>query len=491
MLAQGSFRRVRLRARFMALATATVLAFGLVNYLLLDAVARRVLEAEVVEHALAHAQKLAAVAAGAAREGKADELRASLLLATRSDPDFGYALVVARDGTLRASTLSHVPPQLLDANRPLPGTTASRPVSLGGAGYLDVAAPIPGGSGWVRVGVGEGHLRSSLHFIRLTLLAMVFAFLVAGLFGARLLARVVAAPVEQLAEAVRTFDPAHPGPAPRVDIPASGEVADLVRSFDAMAARLRQLHEEQQEFQSRIVRAERLATVGALAAGIAHDVGNPLAGMRNCLRAIAREPEDVEQTRAYAGMMVDATLAIERAVRSLVDAAARSRPVEGPVDIASLCRRVRLLLRHRFAAAGVALELDVHELPPEIRTDEGSVQQVLVNLLINACDAAPRATQVALRARCSDEWIAFEVEDHGAGIDPALRGRIFEPFVTTKASSGGTGLGLAMVQRLVSEMGGTVAFDSEPGKGTRFTVKLPRAAQAPVRADAAPARTTA
>jgi len=330
--------------------------------------------------------------------------------------------------------------------------------------------------GQARLGIRLDRVRADRRLVGLAVFGMVAALLLLGLVGARVLAHIIATPIERLAEAARTFDPAHPSPALELYTAAHGEVADLVRSFETMATRMHQLHEEQQEFQDRIVRAERLATVGALAAGIAHEIGNPLGGIRNCLQAIAREPEDIEQTREFATLMVEATHSIERTVRSLVDVAARSRPEPRQVTVHSLCDRVRVLVRHRFAGANVRLEVASTASLAPVSVDEGLLQQVLVNLLLNACDASPSGASVRLEVMSEEGALVFDVVDEGSGIAPEVRARIFEPFVTTKAESGGTGLGLAMVKRVVAELGGTVSFESELGKGTRFTVRLPTAA---------------
>jgi two-component system NtrC family sensor kinase len=444
----------------------------------LDAVVARVLAKQVDDRALARARHIAQAVSSPILYEDMGALRRSLEAAAAGDPELGYALIVAKDGAVLASTFDNgLPSGLEAANRAPPGMESSIVVSDRGTLYRDVSAPILSGElGQVRLGVRLDRVRSDRHLIGLAVGGMVASLLLLGLFGARVLAHIIATPIERLAEAARTFDPAHPAPALELDIPAHGEVADLVRSFDTMAARLHQLHEEQQEFQERIVRAERLATVGALAAGIAHEIGNPLGGIRNCLLAIAREPEDIEQTREFATLMVEATHSIERTVRSLVDVAARSRPEPRQVTVQSLCDRVRVLVRHRFAGAGVRLEVASSASLSPVSVDEGLLQQVLVNLLLNACDASPSGACVRLEVVGEPGELVFQVVDEGSGIAPEVRDRIFEAFVTTKANAGGTGLGLAMVKRVVAELGGTVSFDSELGKGTCFTVRLPTAA---------------
>ena len=187
---------------------------------------------------------------------------------------------------------------------------------------------------------------------------------------------------------------------------------------------------------------------------------------------MAREPEDLEQTRGYTRMMIEATRSIERTVRSLIDVAARARPRPAETDLDTLLERTILLVRHRFADAVVNLDVTLAEHSPQIRTDEGLLQQVLVNLLINACDASPVGSTVALSTAVEGDSVVLAVADHGPGISAEVVDRMYQPFVTTKTDQGGTGLGLAMVRSLVADLGGEVTFETS-SEGTLFRVILP------------------
>ncbi len=475
-LASGGFLGgVRLRTRFFALVILSVFACGTVNLVLLDSVARRVLTTEVEGRATALGRRLADEVARSILREDVQSLRASLGAMTRVDRGVDYVLVVNRRGQVLASTFEGgIPRGLSDANAPRGDRVGSVLITDRSVEYRDVAVPILSGElGFVRLGARLDHIDAGLRVIRLAILAMVLAFLSAGLLGSYATAEVISAPIERLALFARTFDPARPSGRIELPIDLRGELGDLTRSVDAMARRLTQLQADREVFQGRIVRAERLATVGALAAGIAHEVNNPLAGMRNCLQAIAREPEDVEQTRAYAVMMIDASRSIERTVRTLMDSAARSSREVSEVDLQALVERVELLLRLRFRDAGVQLDVKIASGLPVLRSDVGLLQQILVNLLLNAADASSRGSHVTLRVDADDEHVIFEVLDRGTGIAKEIRDRIFDPFVTTKEHSGGTGLGLAMVRSLVADLDGSVGFEDRDGGGSRFTVSLP------------------
>lgn len=465
----------RLRTRLFALVLASVLVSGVVNFVLLDVVVQDVLSAAVENYATALARRLADEAARSILRDDFQSLRASLAGMTRVDRHVEYAFVLNREGDVLASSFSAgLPRGLQRANAPSNDASGSVLVDDHSVLYRDVAVPILAGElGHARLGVRLDHIEAGMRTIRVAILALLLGFLVLGALGSYVVAEVINAPIARLVGFARRFDPARP--ADNAELPASvrGEFGELIQSVGAMAQRLRQLHADREAFQGRIVRAERLATVGALAAGIAHEVNNPLAGMQTCLQAIAREPDDVQQTRAYALMMLDASRSIERTVRVLMDSAARSPRDIAQVDVAELVDRVTLLLRMRFRDAGVELGIEVAADLPVLRSDVGLLQQVLVNLLLNAGDAAPRGSLVVLRVCAVDEAVCFEVLDRGPGIAAAVRERIFDPFVTTKQHTGGTGLGLAMVRSLVTDLGGTVGFEDREGGGTRFAVLIP------------------
>lgn len=480
-LARGPLGRLRLRTRFVVLLSATVLVFGSVNLVILDRLASHVIGREIEQRAFTSARRLADEIARPLLQDDVRTLRQSIGTTRAADPGLGYVMIVSPARAVLASTFGRsIPVGLIAANRADGSRERSLVISDRGTEYRDVAVPIMDGTlGEVRLGARLDPVHAALQQVRAALLAMVALFLVVGLFGAVAAADLISAPVEQLASAARSFDPSVPSPAFVLETPVRGEIGELADSYRAMAARLQQLHADGELTQERMVKAERLATVGALAAGIAHEVNNPLAGIRTCLQAIAREPEDTEQTRTYAEMMIEAAHAIEKTVRSLRDVATRPPLMCTNVDLRVLTERIALLLRQSARERGVELSIAHPDRPVSLVSDAGVLHQVLVNLVINAIDASPPGAAVELRVEATDRDVSLIVRDHGAGIAPEIRERIFDPFVTTKAHRGGTGLGLAMVRRLVSELDGTIAFAPAPGGGTAFTVTLPHVPQHP------------
>jgi PAS domain S-box-containing protein len=251
--------------------------------------------------------------------------------------------------------------------------------------------------------------------------------------------------------------------------------------------------------QLRAEATERLASLGTLAAGVAHEINNPLAYVlgnlsfvRDSLDAPDAGPLAEEERRA----LVEAIHGAER-VRDVVRSLrAYSRPGQGPptrVDVAAELRGALKLVGNTIRHHARVVE-QIEEVPPVLaRSNE--LGQVFVNLLVNAGQAlradARGSCEIQVRChRAPDGWVAIEVADNGVGIPLEVQPRVFEPFFTTKAVGDGTGLGLSICHGIVARLGGTIGFESEPGKGTRFTVLLPAAGPAPavekVRAAEAP-----
>jgi C4-dicarboxylate-specific signal transduction histidine kinase len=237
------------------------------------------------------------------------------------------------------------------------------------------------------------------------------------------------------------------------------------------------------EARESLLRSEKLATVGRLAAGLAHEVGNPLGAVTGYAeRARARLPPDADPELSDALTRIgSAAERIDRTVRGLLDFARPASPALGPVELRAVLEASLGLARvqGRFRHVEVALELGPRL--PQVVADEHQLTQVFVNLFLNAGDALGGTGRVWVRARPAGERVVVEVEDSGPGIAPGDLARIFDPFFTTKEPGQGTGLGLAISHRILESMGGEIGASAAPGAGARFTLQL-RAAAPPTAA---------
>jgi signal transduction histidine kinase len=222
----------------------------------------------------------------------------------------------------------------------------------------------------------------------------------------------------------------------------------------------------------RLARAEKLGTIGTLAAGVAHEVGTPLGIISGrAEQALARATD--EASKKSLGSILTQVDKVSTTIRQLLDFA-RVRPVEaGAVAAAAILEVPRALLEHRFRQAKVRLSIDAPTALPPILGDAGQLEQVFVNLLINAVDACSEGGTVSAGVRERGERLRFEIRDNGCGIAPENLPHVVDPFFTTKKRGQGTGLGLSIAADIVKNHGGTLDIESEPGKGTVVAVELP------------------
>ncbi len=291
----------------------------------------------------------------------------------------------------------------------------------------------------------------------------------------------------------------------------AAELAAVAASRATAYSALQDAYEELKRAESRLVQAEKLSALGQLIAGVAHEINNPLAFVGNDLAILQRDvvglvrlirlyreatpdlarthPEiaaeieeladrmDLDYALEHLGGLTDRARdglgRIRRIVRDLRDFA---RMDEGEMDEADL--NAALVSTVNIVAGlgrerDVAVETDLAPLPP-VTCSPGKINQVVLNLLINAIDASPRGATVSLRTRPDGvDGVTIEVADVGVGIDESARGRIFDPFFTTKPVGQGTGLGLSISYGIVQDHGGWIDVESAPGEGSTFTVHLP------------------
>jgi signal transduction histidine kinase len=269
----------------------------------------------------------------------------------------------------------------------------------------------------------------------------------------------------------------------RLSLPRSDELGTLAVALDRMAAQLSTSVQQ-------VRHADRLGTVGKLAAGIAHELGTPLAVVAGNARMIERGELVDDEARAAAGVIATRAANMTAIIRQLLDFARRSTPHPAPVDMTALAERTLAMLRPLAERRRVALEL---EADGAIRTvaDTGQIEQALINLVMNAIQSMPDGGHVVVRVARAHERppadlggdarddVVVSVRDDGPGIDGGTLRHVFEPFYTTKPIGEGTGLGLSVSYGLVREHGGWISAESALGRGSTFAIHLPLVAPSP------------
>lgn len=255
----------------------------------------------------------------------------------------------------------------------------------------------------------------------------------------------------------------------RIEVRRQDELGMLQRSFNEMTARLA-------ETQTQLYQSNKLASVGRLAAGIAHEINNPLTGVLTFSSLLLRRAQDDPETRADLETIVNETKRCREIVKGLLDFSRQVPPRKTEVDINDVVNRAIDIVDHQFSVSNIKITRVLSDSLPRVRVDPNQIEQVLLNLLVNAADAVPRGKGeifigTDLKRNDDGQRLQIKVADNGAGIAPADREKLFDPFFSTK--EGGTGLGLAIAWGIVNEHGGEIAVSSQPGKGATFTVEIP------------------
>ncbi len=293
-----------------------------------------------------------------------------------------------------------------------------------------------------------------------------------------------------------------------ITIRSSQELEQLAHSFDVMRVRLKGAMEENEKFtqqleskveertaqlraaERKLMQADRLTSLGELAASVAHEINNPISGVLNLsmlMQRILKEdgipPGRVEDFRRYLGQVATETSRVGRIVSDLLSFSRRSKPQETEADLNAIIRNTVSLVMHKLQLANVELELDLPDDVPRIRCDASQIQQVVINLVLNAAESIKGGGTVTVRTRhdrdAAPPGVLLEVRDSGSGIPRELIGKIFDPFFTTKEEGKGVGLGLAVVYGIVEAHGGEIEVESRVGEGSLFRVSLPLAPPAP------------
>ncbi len=250
------------------------------------------------------------------------------------------------------------------------------------------------------------------------------------------------------------------------------EIGDLGRDFNNMVAQLKASREEIQHLhQTQMSRAEHFATLGELAAGLAHEIRNPLAGIAGVIEIIGRDLPPNSPARSVIKDAKEEAVQINRILTELLEIARPKPPQFRIGDLCSTVEHAVMFARQQAITKRIMVELEIKDVIPPVEHDPNQINQVLLNLLLNAIQSMDKPGVIRVSLESDEDDVLITVADEGKGIPPENLPNIFRPFFTTKGH--GTGLGLSLARRMVEAHGGHIDVTSVVGKGTQFRVELP------------------
>jgi len=248
---------------------------------------------------------------------------------------------------------------------------------------------------------------------------------------------------------------------------------DAIARHIAVIVEHQDAEQERVRLQKQLMHADRLATIGQLAAGVAHELNEPLSSILGFAQLLKRDPALPKSGMQDVEKIVTASLHAREIIKKLLLFARQTPTFKGPVDLNQVVLGAVDLFKHQSEKEGIELSCVLYPQMPVLAADAGQLTQVLVNLVVNAVQAMPKGGKLIIQTRVQDGHVVCSVEDTGVGMTEQVLDRLFVPFFTTKEVSQGTGLGLPVVHGIVTSHGGTIEVTSTPGKGTTFTIRLP------------------
>jgi two-component system, NtrC family, sensor kinase len=418
------------------------------------------------------------------------------------DPSIHYVFILNEHSEVIAHTFNRgVPPGLLSINR-LPPEEAYRSALITDIDNVDLlikdfAMPALSPTiGTVRVGILESEIRKQVISTLNILWLMVGIFLLLGAFGALFFSHTISVPLRMLSQQSEIIDIRNIQSGIDRIRESTGnfyfrvrrvfnrddEIDILYENYLNMLKRLEQTHHELNNLQQLLLQTEKMASIGTLTAGIAHEINNPLAGMSISLKRISKQPGNQEQIRKYTILMQEALGKIENVIQDLLTYSRKSHLVFEKINICDIIRKSVKLAQYRLKGNNIDITIDSSGCPLVVFVSTNRIEQVFFNMIINAIDAILEKMdsspgmdgKIDIKLDEDKMYNMVSISDNGTGMDKEMLSKVFDPFFTTKQPGKGTGLGLSVSYQIIKDHGGEIRVESSRTAGTTFSILLPK-----------------
>jgi len=324
---------------------------------------------------------------------------------------------------------------------------------------------------FLRHAAAAGDANERLREFRWIMACMILALIGAGIAGSLIFSKFISIPIYKILKGFEDFVPG--GPMPEIEVAMNDELRLLARGFHSMMERINEIDRKHMATQTKILETERLASMGTLATGLAHEINNPIAGIQMCLRRIQKARNLDPRQEEYLLLISEATDHIKCVVQDLLSYAQEKEQEKTETDLRSVLADAAKLVQPRLNRNQILLHLRLPSFPCEFPGVKSRLVQVIVNGIINSIDAIGDDGNIWVSLRKHASGFCIAVEDDGPGIAPDVAAKAFEPFFTTKGKKG-TGLGLYVSFGIILAHHGRIEFrPRKTGRGALLAVELP------------------
>jgi signal transduction histidine kinase len=386
------------------------------------------------------------------------------------EKDVEYIFVTDGEGKIVAHTFKNgTPPALLSWN-PLNNKKMNIQLIETEKGYIrDVGLSVfQDTKSELHLGIREDSLKQTLVKMRYLTVPVIFVVTLLGVIASFVLSRFITEPLNKFVEFTKVLGKGDYGK--KVDVPYGDEIGYLARNFNTLSMQLKSAKEKMEEAYTytHLLQAEKLSSVGQISAGLAHELKNPMTTLKMLFQAFKEQPD---MTKEDAEVISSEIEKMDKVLTNFLVFLKQKSFHLSKVNLNTIIDRVLSLSTFDIESSGIVVHKDLIDALPDIQADRALLEQVFMNLIINAVQAMPNGGDIRISGKSDENYVEVMVWDKGGGIPPDIRPKIFDPFYTSKDD--GTGLGLSIAYNIVKSHGGKLLCNSNEGVGTVFTVRLP------------------
>lgn len=388
--------------------------------------------------------------------------------------DVEYIFATDQEGRIVAHTFDNgVPSGILDWN-PLHDRAMNIQLLDTELGYIrDVGVTIfKGTKSQLHLGIREDSLKQTLTRARYITYPSILLVIFLGVIASFVFSRLITEPLNKFIEFIKVLGRGEYGT--KVEVRSSDEIGYLAHNFNTLSMQLKSSREKMEEAYTytHLLQAEKLSSIGQISAGLAHELKNPMTTLKMMFQAFREQPD---MTKEDAEVIHNEIEKIDKILTNFMGFVKQKSLHFSEVNLNDLIGRVLSLATFDIENSGIAVQKDLVDALPVVKGDRSLLEQVFLNLVLNAIQAMPDGGEIRISGKSDDRFAEVMIWDKGGGIPANIGSKIFNPFFTTKDS--GTGLGLSIAYNIIKSHGGNLFFNSNEGVGTVFTVRLPIASE--------------